>query len=908
MKTDIFVLVRYWNRHRKQLFSVVLSVILLVAMLTLALLFERTDNRRELHEYYDASGAFDRAYVNVDAETIGYLQGCAVVEEIGRMQCVGRVHLGDSQYTVGAFADESSQRLAHYPLLSGRFPMQGDELAVTQDFLNRYAPLARIGEQITLFVTDLTGDIRQQDYTLVGIVGNLSDHSAIDNGISGTEFCDPQILISSERAAEFSQSYTNILITYKHGEQAALLDSDSLAGTEIQTVDDEMFARGYYIMGSGRLPGIQVLTGADDTEVESSPKTKILKFLSIFAVITAAISMFSGLYAVMQQRMESFRQLRCIGYSLRRIRRMLILESIGLLLFGLAAGFVLGIGVYEGLFAVQCSVFGLSAYRGYFCEWPVAARTWNPFSAAVIAATVTVAVSYLIPVLRLKSNLAVGGIQKQKKRSGMKSLRGAVGKILAHRTITILQTVSLVCVIFASMVGYLYCTKDNKGTSVVSMTSLVNHTRRGMYETANGIALDAYNMDAYLYTAGVSQNYMSPHTPGGLTQSELNQLKENGAEKIYAYSAPFDLVLLPDALTNSPTYPANTIPTQYAELFGLDEETALSAMPCILLNDELMALLSEHIGKNLPSDGAVWVNLFAAGEGMNKGEYSVLSVRSDVFGFTPEESKTVSFRVSETAYLDYSSIQNHAFLQKACSAFQYYGGFCVVSGEYAQALGLFTRQYTNIAFSAPQIETQEKLNELIYSVVRDDMQMQIQNVFSMKQAYIYDWLSEYATILCLFVLLLGIHMIGYSNILRLRLVLKSDRLAILRCMGLSGKRLLQFLIENSLRVPLISTVLSAVVLIGFRAVQWNRYQAYAALIEQRDAFLESGKDITATREAIRTLRSAHLLTAEMWLPSWGTVFLILSALICAVTVISVIRIQKNSVKHSLIDVIRRKGD
>ena len=70
MITDLRFFIRYWRKNKRELFSVLVSAILLAVMITVSGYLERTEIRHELYTYYDADGAFDIEYKNADAEVI----------------------------------------------------------------------------------------------------------------------------------------------------------------------------------------------------------------------------------------------------------------------------------------------------------------------------------------------------------------------------------------------------------------------------------------------------------------------------------------------------------------------------------------------------------------------------------------------------------------------------------------------------------------------------------------------------------------------------------------------------------------------------------------------------------------------------------------------------------------------
>lgn len=268
---------------------------------------------------------------------------------------------------------------------------------------------------------------------------------------------------------------------------------------------------------------------------------------------------------------------------------------------GTAIGIIFGICIYEGIYHVQTNVFGLLPYRGYNAEWVVSRKTFSPFLTPITAAAIGVAVSYAIVILKLDRDMNITAASgKMKRRGNVNTTFGAVSRVLSQRAVGALQIISLVCVIFANVVSYLYCVKDEKGKSVVASTTLNSYNSQDkIYEVSTGIDLDKLKCDCFLKVSGTAAHamYLAPNKSYGMKQRDIDNLGKNGAELTYGWSTPFKLLVDANGSDNN-LLMSNLINKTDCEQYGL--KNGLSAVPCILMNDTndkaLARLRAEKIG------------------------------------------------------------------------------------------------------------------------------------------------------------------------------------------------------------------------------------------------------------------------------------------------------------------------
>ena len=559
MLTDIQFLIKYWRFHKKSFLTILISVIFLAIMITTSLLTERSDLRRELHTYYNTDGAFDLEFLNVDKDTISWIKDNDTVAALGEVYCIGKAEYAGSAATFGAYKNNAAAELAHYPMENGRLPQNSGEIALSQDIYNTFCPFAEIGETVTIPMYDADGNLlNETERTLVGIMEEFSRATFENNAMNADPVhSDPKIVLSYEEASQFENGYTNVMVQLCNGEEYALLDpATDESDPRYQKADafrHEVFERGYSLAGIGRRRGIQMVSGnRSPEEITISSKSQMIRFVSVFALIITVISLFSGISTIMHDRMNSFRLMRCIGYSKLRIHRMLFLEALLVFVVGTAVGILLGICIYEGIYGLQTNLFHALPYRGYTTEWVVAQKTFPPVLTAMILTAVGIFLSYAAVITKVSRDMNMTADKGRiLSRRNIHTAFGAVSKILSFRAVGVLQIISLVCVIFTSVVCYLYCVNDGKGETVVAQTTLSSYfAPKGIYEAESGIDLDKLGCDCYLTAdMGIAQaNYLAPPDAGGMKQSDIDALCKNGAENIYCCSEPFYILECVDTI------------------------------------------------------------------------------------------------------------------------------------------------------------------------------------------------------------------------------------------------------------------------------------------------------------------------------------------------------------------------
>ena len=75
--------------------------------------------------------------------------------------------------------------------------------------------------------------------------------------------------------------------------------------------------------------------------------SKSFAILSIILILMAALSIFAGLAANLENRMGDLATLRALGYTKKRVFKIIIFEGVTIIILGLILGLLFGITIFE---------------------------------------------------------------------------------------------------------------------------------------------------------------------------------------------------------------------------------------------------------------------------------------------------------------------------------------------------------------------------------------------------------------------------------------------------------------------------------------------------------------------------------------------------------------------------------
>lgn len=198
----------------------------------------------------------------------------------------------EREIVVGS-ADESALKLQKIHLTGGGFPRSSDEIALEQTLVNFLYPSAKIGDKITLEITE--PEVREAEFTLVGILGNFSN--------------------LQWDSKEQSKPMINAL-TVNDGEQTALYSFVSVLG---EAENPERFGGIFCPNRRDSYDALKAITG-----ISSDASATII--IAALAVFTLAVMIIAA-YALSRGHGKTIGLMKTAGFSGKTILRFLAVSS-----------------------------------------------------------------------------------------------------------------------------------------------------------------------------------------------------------------------------------------------------------------------------------------------------------------------------------------------------------------------------------------------------------------------------------------------------------------------------------------------------------------------------------------------------------------------------------------------------
>lgn len=292
----------------------------------------------------------------------------------------------------------------------------GDEIVIPQNFSKKYN--ISLGDNVTFKIMD-----NNKTFTVVAIAAN--DNIFLRKEAGYTAILPKETL---EKILNVKDEYNKILI-----ETAEETNID----TFIFKLTNEVSAN------------YKVSKTIDQQELKASKKSKSMPFLliSFFSLVMSIFIIFSSYKVITIERMPNIGTFRSVGATEKKVKKILIMES---LIYGILGGIV-GIPIGFGILKVMLKKLAMLAPEGL--ELTIAASTIN----IVLSATVAIIVSLLsayIPIKRaskLPIKDVVLGTVEQKNISN--KLKLAFGVICFIVSIVMPYTISDKNSNFSNVVG-----------------------------------------------------------------------------------------------------------------------------------------------------------------------------------------------------------------------------------------------------------------------------------------------------------------------------------------------------------------------------------------------------------------------------------------------------------------------
>ena len=261
---------------------------------------------------------YEAVFTGVEADHVAALKDLPEIARVGEYYLLGQEHSEQGYNASYVYCDSDMMYIARsqMELVKGELPAQANEVAVSEYFLSAYGSNAKIGETVRLDTESFHGD-----YTVTGILSNVGEKEA--------NLC--AIAVSKEALTQWTGFDPAGYRAYVHFKNDRQFDQETMA-----VRCREIAAQ----FGSAHV-------GMNSNYFASNSKS--IDFVTIFGISALVLA---GGYVVIQSifrisvndKIQSYGQLRTIGATSRQIRRIVKKESRRLGGIGILMGVLLGVG------------------------------------------------------------------------------------------------------------------------------------------------------------------------------------------------------------------------------------------------------------------------------------------------------------------------------------------------------------------------------------------------------------------------------------------------------------------------------------------------------------------------------------------------------------------------------------
>ena len=299
------------RRNRMVVIAVALAAFLVCFAAVLSVSIAQIQ-RNQVADTYEA------VFTGVEAPDVAVLKDLPELARVGEYYLLGQEHSEQGYNASYVYCDSDMMYIARsqMELVKGELPAQAKEVAVSEYFLTAYGSNAKIGETVRLDTENFHGD-----YTVTGILSNVGEKEA--------NIC--AIAVSKAALTQWAGFDPAGYRAYVHFKNDRQFDQETMAAR-----CREIAAQ----FGSAHV-------GMNSNYFASNSKS--IDFVTVFGI---AALVLAGGYVVIQSifrisvndKIQSYGQLRTIGATPKQIRRIVKKESRRLGGIGILLGLLLGVG------------------------------------------------------------------------------------------------------------------------------------------------------------------------------------------------------------------------------------------------------------------------------------------------------------------------------------------------------------------------------------------------------------------------------------------------------------------------------------------------------------------------------------------------------------------------------------
>lgn len=844
MKTDFYLIYKYWKFNKKQLIKVLSAIVFLVATLSVSVLMERTQLRRQYDSLLCEFGAYTFAFDDVSDDSYSQLANEDEVEKIGKISVFGRLGNDNTGYAFGAYDSQAAKELDYLKLKSGRLPENSGEAAVydyvleqlyftdnTDDFLNT---------EITLSQYDFDG-VKTGDKTIkiVGIIESYKNRSLTEFSEYWAMDADipmPSFILPFEDCANLESVSNYALVKIKNSEILSEENNERYLEFRQKCADDyDIFVCEYGGITNAAESVMSYQAGNQlYSAIYRSDSMMVIRYFSMATIVLSAISLFGVLYSVMEKRVKSLDCAKMLGYSKRRVARLLATESIILFIVGFAVGIICSVAVYELILVIQNAISDLPILRAYSAEWAVNQITQKPFAYALMPSAVAFFAGYLLYLLSAL-------IKARQKRKTSKKLRSffAIKLRLAGSTFTnIIHIVSFAIVTFSITAFYAFFTSNGKGADNEYITS-ASDFGDSYFQYAN-INMKEQDIDCCIYTSGGS-GAIGPmiENNNGISLEALDKIENiDGIEETLAYSINLAAnIIYPKDSEDIPPFVLHNLKVDFTQ--GMETMYGTQGLDCYQLtmvmgNKSATQALSEYVtsGKIGQYENGVTIVLYEE-DGIDSpytvgDEIPMMAICSDLDNVSVKAKNEYSVIVEAIAVIPFSASEDDEILYSAYKTFQGIAMAITCDTSLETYKNCYDFTYIKMAENADS----NAIIKEVRSNITPSMNAKLQTLEECQREYLKGKIEQYMSTVLVFAVLVIIIIVGFANLVDMKIQSGTKNSAIMRAIGLTKKKSKAMFMMNNVINTLLGCAVGSAVAFGAKNFIEKKYNEVISLYEK----------------------------------------------------------------------------
>ena len=417
----IHLAISYWRFHKKRALTILLAVLLGTAACFCSLLFVRSLKVGEMEEGLDEGGNYDMVFYISSEEAEQEIEAEEKFDSLGTVYrlgtAVGNQNMSESKgmaFPIGSIKDKQSERMWHLTPVEGRYPEKSGEITMDAQTMKSMGYPAETNQKFSLTLYDNKGEeVSSKDFTVVGVIEQVivsDDNIAGNGGAEGlwrsyepltlnqedVRIAAPYAYLSSEDVSLFSDLSEKILLA--NVRQSDKFDDQSIGEEYVYdkgyidlewytwTRDDIRF-NNITDQNRSSVANNIVLSWKRDADSNADLNTYgllavqkrmesgrgyadsttriVIPVISVIIMLLTVISAYEAVKAAMAERSRMMGLLRCLGLTKKQAFFLLVTEMFCLSLPGIGMGYLLGLGIYEGLRLILENGFGTTVYSAF---------------------------------------------------------------------------------------------------------------------------------------------------------------------------------------------------------------------------------------------------------------------------------------------------------------------------------------------------------------------------------------------------------------------------------------------------------------------------------------------------------------------------------------------------------------